>query len=62
MNACAYERSHDRYSLLISPGTLLKIHPSSCLSRSRPTAFIFTDLVRTNELYARQVFFIFRNQ
>lgn len=53
MNACAYERSHDRYSLLISPETLLKIHPSSCLSRSRPTAFIFTDLVRTNELYAR---------
>ncbi|VDK73314.1 unnamed protein product [Litomosoides sigmodontis] len=54
MNACAYERLHDRYSLLISPGTLLKIHPSSCLSRSRPTAFIFTDLVRTNELYARR--------
>ncbi|VDO27816.1 unnamed protein product, partial [Onchocerca flexuosa] len=53
MNACAYERSQDRYSLLISPETSLKIHPSSCLSRSRPTAFIFTDLVRTNELYAR---------
>ncbi|VDM10399.1 unnamed protein product [Wuchereria bancrofti] len=55
MNACAYERSQDRYSLLISPGTSLKIHPSSCLSRSRPTAFIFTDLVRTNELYARDI-------
>ncbi|VDK62984.1 unnamed protein product [Onchocerca ochengi] len=55
MNACAYERSQDRYSLLISPETSLKIHPSSCLSRSRPTAFIFTDLVRTNELYARDI-------
>ncbi|VIO88780.1 Uncharacterized protein BM_BM5583 [Brugia malayi] len=55
MNACVYERSQDRYSLLISPGTSLKIHPSSCLSRSRPTAFIFTDLVRTNELYARDI-------
>ncbi|MCP9262956.1 hypothetical protein DINM_006321 [Dirofilaria immitis] len=55
MNACVYERSQDRYNLLISPGTSLKIHPSSCLSRSRPTAFIFTDLVRTNELYARDI-------
>uniref|UniRef100_A0A0R3RR05 RNA helicase n=1 Tax=Elaeophora elaphi TaxID=1147741 RepID=A0A0R3RR05_9BILA len=55
MNACAYEKSHDRYNLLISPGTSLKIHPSSCLSRSRPTAFIFTDLIRTNELYARDI-------
>ncbi|KAL3989927.1 Helicase associated domain (HA2) family protein [Acanthocheilonema viteae] len=55
MNACAYERSRDRYSLLISPEISLKIHPSSCLSRSRPTAFIFTDLVRTNELYARDI-------
>uniref|UniRef100_A0A915PWF0 RNA helicase n=1 Tax=Setaria digitata TaxID=48799 RepID=A0A915PWF0_9BILA len=55
MNACVYERSQDRYNLLISPETSLKIHPSSCLSRSRPTAFIFTDLVRTNELYARDI-------
>ncbi|CAG9534666.1 unnamed protein product [Cercopithifilaria johnstoni] len=55
MNACVYERSHDRYNLLISPETSLKIHPSSCLSRSRPTAFIFSDLVRTNELYARDI-------
>uniref|UniRef100_A0A1I7W244 RNA helicase n=1 Tax=Loa loa TaxID=7209 RepID=A0A1I7W244_LOALO len=55
MNACTYDRSQDRYNLLISPGTSLKIHPSSCLSRSRPSAFIFTDLVRTNELYARDI-------
>ncbi|VDN03069.1 unnamed protein product [Thelazia callipaeda] len=55
MNTCVYERSQDRYKLLISPATSLKIHPSSCLSRSRPTAFIFTDLVRTNDLYARDI-------
>ncbi|VDN42089.1 unnamed protein product [Gongylonema pulchrum] len=54
MNACEYDKSLGRYRLLISPHTSLKIHPSSCLAREdRPTAFVFTELVQTNELYAR---------
>ena len=53
MNACEYERSSDSYRLVTSSTTAIKIHPSSCLSRSRPTAFVFSDLVKTTELYAR---------
>ncbi|MFH4979026.1 hypothetical protein AB6A40_005735 [Gnathostoma spinigerum] len=55
MNACEYDRTNDCYNLIGSAKMRIKIHPSSCLSRSRPSAFIFTDLVRTSDLYARDI-------
>jgi HrpA-like RNA helicase len=52
MNACEYDPSVDGYKLLDS--TLkVKIHPSSCMSMSKPSAIVFTDLVMTAQLYAR---------
>ncbi|KHN74837.1 Putative ATP-dependent RNA helicase DHX33, partial [Toxocara canis] len=55
MNACEYDKSSDGYHLINTSSLLIKIHPSSCLARSRPTAFIFSELVRTNQLYARDI-------
>uniref|UniRef100_A0A0N5ASJ3 UTP--glucose-1-phosphate uridylyltransferase n=1 Tax=Syphacia muris TaxID=451379 RepID=A0A0N5ASJ3_9BILA len=55
MNACEYDRSTDSYKLVTSSTADIKIHPSSCLARSRPTAFVFSELVRTSELYARDI-------
>ncbi|CAJ0589708.1 unnamed protein product [Cylicocyclus nassatus] len=55
MNVCEYDRGEDRYRLLVKPSTTVKIHPSSGLSRSRPMHMVFTDLVRTTDLYARDV-------
>ncbi|XGW04427.1 hypothetical protein V3C99_015535 [Haemonchus contortus] len=55
MNACEYSRQEDRYRLLVKPSTTLKIHPSSRLCRSRPRHIVFTDLVKTTDLYARDV-------
>ncbi|KIH67765.1 hypothetical protein ANCDUO_01902 [Ancylostoma duodenale] len=56
MNVCEYDRGEDRYRLLVKPSTSLKIHPSSGLCRSRPRHIVFTDLVKTTDLYARLVF------
>uniref|UniRef100_A0A0N4YZA7 RNA helicase n=1 Tax=Nippostrongylus brasiliensis TaxID=27835 RepID=A0A0N4YZA7_NIPBR len=55
LNVCEYDRQEDRYRLLVRPGTTLKIHPSSRLCRSRPRHLVFTDLMRTSDLYARDV-------
>uniref|UniRef100_F1KYM5 RNA helicase n=1 Tax=Ascaris suum TaxID=6253 RepID=F1KYM5_ASCSU len=55
MNACEYDKSSDGYHLVASSSLSIKIHPSSCLARSQPTAFIFSDLVRTSQLYARDI-------
>ncbi|VDN51794.1 unnamed protein product [Dracunculus medinensis] len=55
MNSCEYDRSSDSYRLVLSPETIVKIHPSSCLAHSRPTTFIYSDLVKTCELYARDI-------
>lgn len=55
LNVCEYNRQEDRYRLLVKPSTTLKIHPASRLSRSRPRHLVFTDLVRTTDLYARDV-------
>ncbi|KAJ1374220.1 hypothetical protein KIN20_036854 [Parelaphostrongylus tenuis] len=55
INVCEYDRQEDRYRLLVRPSTTLKIHPSSGLSRSCPRHIVFTDLVRTTDLYARDV-------
>ncbi|KJH50462.1 helicase protein [Dictyocaulus viviparus] len=55
MNVCEYDRQEDRYRLLVKPRTTLKIHPSSALSRSQPRHIVFTDLMRTTDLYARDV-------
>ncbi len=32
-----------------------KIHPSSCLMHSKPTTFIFSDLMFTSQVYCRDV-------
>ncbi|KAK6059074.1 hypothetical protein COOONC_03300 [Cooperia oncophora] len=55
MNVCEYDRQEDRYRLLVKPSTTLKIHPSSRLCRSRPRYIVFTDLMRTSDLFARDV-------
>ncbi|CAJ0584811.1 unnamed protein product, partial [Mesorhabditis spiculigera] len=55
MNACIYDRQEDRYRLMVNPSVLLRIHPSSSLARSKPRCFVFTELVRTSDLYARDV-------
>uniref|UniRef100_A0A914WND7 RNA helicase n=1 Tax=Plectus sambesii TaxID=2011161 RepID=A0A914WND7_9BILA len=54
VNACDYDPSADGYKLLDS-SLRVKIHPSSCLSRSKPTAIIFTQLIMTAQLYASYV-------
>uniref|UniRef100_A0A2Q4SJB2 OB_NTP_bind domain-containing protein n=1 Tax=Caenorhabditis japonica TaxID=281687 RepID=A0A2Q4SJB2_CAEJA len=55
LNSCEYDRQEDRYRLMINPAITLKIHPSSCLSRSKPAYIVFSELMKTNDLYALQV-------
>ncbi|CAI4225988.1 unnamed protein product [Auanema sp. JU1783] len=55
MNVCEYNRQDDRYKLIIRPATTIKIHPASTLSRSKPTHIVFSDLVKTTDLYARSI-------
>ncbi|CAJ0930859.1 unnamed protein product, partial [Mesorhabditis belari] len=55
MNACVYDRQEDRYRLMVNPSVVLRIHPSSALARCKPRCFVFTELVRTSDLYARDV-------
>ncbi|KAH7730902.1 DEAH protein [Aphelenchoides avenae] len=55
LNACQYDRSTDDYRLVSRPSVHVKIHPSSCLARSRPTTIVFSDLVKTTDLFARDV-------
>ncbi|KAF8382993.1 let-355 [Pristionchus pacificus] len=55
MNACEYDNQKNAYRLLLSPSTLVRIHPSSVLSRSRPTHIVFSQLLKTTDLYAKDV-------
>lgn len=55
LNSCEYDRQEDRYRLMINPAITLKIHPSSCLSRSKPAYIVFSELMKTNDLFALQV-------
>ncbi|EFP12658.1 hypothetical protein CRE_29724 [Caenorhabditis remanei] len=55
LNSCEYDRQEDRYRLMINPAITLNIHPSSCLSRSKPAYIVFSELMKTNDLYALQV-------
>ncbi|GMR32726.1 hypothetical protein PMAYCL1PPCAC_02921 [Pristionchus mayeri] len=55
MNACEYDNQKNAYRLLLSPHTLVRIHPSSVLSRSRPSHIVFSQLLRTTDLYAKDV-------
>ncbi|GMT04015.1 hypothetical protein PENTCL1PPCAC_26189 [Pristionchus entomophagus] len=55
MNACEYDNQKNAYRLLLSPSTLVRIHPSSVLTRSRPTHIVFSQLLRTTDLYAKDV-------
>lgn len=52
LNSCEYDRQEDRYRLMINPAITLKIHPSSCLSRSKPAYIVFSELMKTNDLFA----------
>ncbi|TKR80545.1 hypothetical protein L596_014603 [Steinernema carpocapsae] len=61
MNACEYDRSIDKYRLIRKPSVTLKIHPSSCIARSRPTVFVFSDLLRTKDLFAKDVTLVDRD-
>lgn len=53
MNACEYDPVSKAFKLISSPGIKVKIHPSSCLAMHRPTTIVFTELVRTKDLFAR---------
>ncbi|ULU12526.1 hypothetical protein L3Y34_015648 [Caenorhabditis briggsae] len=55
LNSCEYDRQEDRYRLMINPAITVKIHPSSALSRSKPAYIVFSELMKTNDLYALQV-------
>lgn len=55
LNSCEYDRQSDRYRLMINPSITLKIHPSSCLSRSKPAYIVFSELMQTTDLFALQV-------
>uniref|UniRef100_A0A914D2Y9 RNA helicase n=1 Tax=Acrobeloides nanus TaxID=290746 RepID=A0A914D2Y9_9BILA len=55
MNACEYDPVSKSFKLISSPGIKVKIHPSSCLAMHRPTTIVFTELVRTKDLFARTV-------
>ncbi|CAI2319234.1 unnamed protein product [Caenorhabditis sp. 36 PRJEB53466] len=55
LNSCEYNRQEDRYQLMINPAITMKIHPSSVLSRSKPAYIVFSELMKTNDLYALQV-------
>ncbi|CAB3407414.1 unnamed protein product [Caenorhabditis bovis] len=55
MNSCEYDRQEDRYRLMINPAITVQIHPSSCLARSKPSCIVFSQLMRTTDLYAMQV-------
>ncbi|GMT32428.1 hypothetical protein PFISCL1PPCAC_23725 [Pristionchus fissidentatus] len=61
MNACEYDNQKDAYRLLLSPSTLVRIHPSSVLARSRPAYIVFSQLLRTTDLYAKDVSVIDRS-
>uniref|UniRef100_A0A915CLW2 DEAD-box helicase OB fold domain-containing protein n=1 Tax=Ditylenchus dipsaci TaxID=166011 RepID=A0A915CLW2_9BILA len=56
INACVYDVSTATYRLERKMNVGVKIHPSSCLARrSAIAAFVFTDLVQTTDMYARDV-------
>uniref|UniRef100_A0A1I8A1K1 RNA helicase n=1 Tax=Steinernema glaseri TaxID=37863 RepID=A0A1I8A1K1_9BILA len=61
MNSCEYDSSIDKYRLIRKPAVTLKIHPSSCIGRSRPTVFVFSDLLRTKDLFAKDITLVDRD-
>ncbi|KAI1712248.1 helicase associated domain (HA2) domain-containing protein [Ditylenchus destructor] len=56
MNACIFDMSTNSFRLERKTNTIqVKIHPSSCLARRKLSAFVFTDLVMTSDVFARDV-------
>ncbi|CAD5226247.1 unnamed protein product [Bursaphelenchus okinawaensis] len=55
-NTCIQSRDKDNtYYLLLDPSVKVKIHPSSVLARKFPKMFVFHELVKTNENYAKMI-------
>ncbi|KAL7073813.1 hypothetical protein ACQ4LE_007589 [Meloidogyne hapla] len=54
-NACIYDQSSKNYILVKDRKTVVRIHPSSCLKNQKMTAFVFSELIKTNEIYARDI-------
>uniref|UniRef100_A0A914HFW4 RNA helicase n=1 Tax=Globodera rostochiensis TaxID=31243 RepID=A0A914HFW4_GLORO len=55
LNLCRYDTSIQCYVLDRDRKVQVRIHPSSCLHNQRPAAFVFTELMHTNEVYARDI-------
>ncbi|KAL3083375.1 hypothetical protein niasHS_011177 [Heterodera schachtii] len=55
MNLCHFDTSVQCYVLDRDRKVHVRIHPSSCLHNQRPAAFVFTELMHTNEVYARDI-------
>uniref|UniRef100_A0AC35TWK0 ATP-dependent RNA helicase DHX33 n=1 Tax=Rhabditophanes sp. KR3021 TaxID=114890 RepID=A0AC35TWK0_9BILA len=53
INAAKFNKSLDKFVLLINPSVQLKIHPSSCLHRTKPSTIIFSELCKTSDLFAK---------
>ncbi|KAF7637275.1 hypothetical protein Mgra_00003241 [Meloidogyne graminicola] len=54
-NVCIYDHSINNYVLLKDRKVVVRIHPSSCLKNQKMQAFVFSELIKTNEVYARDI-------
>ncbi|CAD5230270.1 unnamed protein product [Bursaphelenchus xylophilus] len=56
LNTCIQTNDKEHtYYLLLDPSVKLKIHPSSILMQKYPKMFVFNELVKTNENYAKLI-------
>lgn len=54
-NACIYDSSSKNYVFAKDRKIVVRIHPSSCLKNQTMPAFVFSELIKTNEIYARDI-------
>ncbi|CAK5072991.1 unnamed protein product [Meloidogyne enterolobii] len=54
-NACIYDSSSRNYVFAKDRKIVVRIHPSSCLKNQTMPAFVFSELIKTNEIYARDI-------